>query len=295
MNLEETAFRLPDGEDRNAHTDSSSFMGTTLSCIPIPALADNYIWLIRNETHAAVIDPGEWEQVHAYLSENELDLAAVLLTHHHADHVGGVSGLLRTTTTRGAIPVFGPNNSSLTFVNRPVQNGDRLSIGELGMTVEVIGVPGHTLDHLAYYQAAASLIGTSLPRVFSGDTLFATGCGRVFEGTSKQMLDSLDALASLPDETQLYCAHEYTLSNIRFALACDPDNSDLKAWHTRATRFREQGMPTLPTTIGHEKRVNPFLRTDVSAIRSTLNETLHVDVRDRLETFLALRKWKDRF
>jgi hydroxyacylglutathione hydrolase len=259
-----------------------------LEYVPVPAFEDNYIWLVSDGRHAVVVDPGEAEPVRAYLAKRGWQLSAILLTHHHRDHVGGVADLLKGQ----AVPVYGPAGEAIEHLTYRLKSGDHVSIAEPALEFSVLDVPGHTSGHIAYFQAADPR-GT--PHVFCGDTLFACGCGRLFEGTPAQMLESLDALAALPGATEVHCAHEYTLSNIRFALACDPDNHALQTWRDEATALRARQVPTLPTTMAHERAVNPFLRADNAAIQSTLAEQLHESVPDRLAAFTLMREWKNRF
>ncbi|CAG4890611.1 hydroxyacylglutathione hydrolase [Paraburkholderia gardini] len=259
-----------------------------LEYVPVPAFEDNYIWLVSDGRHAVAVDPGEAEPVRAYLAKRGWQLSAILLTHHHRDHVGGVADLLNGQ----AVPVYGPAGEAIEHLTYRLKHGDRVMLAEPALEFTVLDVPGHTSGHIAYFQAADPR-GT--PHVFCGDTLFACGCGRLFEGTPAQMLDSLDSLAALPGSTEVHCAHEYTLSNIRFALACDPDNRALQNWRDEAIALRARKMPTLPTTIAHERAVNPFLRTDDQAVQTTLAEQLHESVPDRLAAFTLMREWKNRF
>ncbi|CAG4909522.1 hydroxyacylglutathione hydrolase [Paraburkholderia saeva] len=259
-----------------------------LEYVPVPAFEDNYIWLVSDGRHAVVVDPGEAEPVRAYLAKRGWQLSAILLTHHHRDHVGGVADLLNGQ----AVPVYGPAGEAIEHLTFRLKHGDRVTLAKPALEFTVLDVPGHTSGHIAYFQAADPR-GT--PHVFCGDTLFACGCGRLFEGTPAQMLDSLDSLAALPGTTEVHCAHEYTLSNIRFALACDPDNRALQDWRDEATALRARKVPTLPTTIAHERAVNPFLRADDQAIQTTLAEQLHESVPDRLAAFTLMREWKNRF
>lgn len=260
----------------------------TLEYVPVPAFADNYIWLVSDGHDAVVVDPGEAAPVRAYLAKRGWRLSAILLTHHHADHVGGVAELVGDTR----IPVYGPAAEAIPVVTQPLAGGERVRLEAPHLELDILEVPGHTRGHIAYYQAGQA---GAPPHVFCGDTLFACGCGRLFEGTPAQMLASLDALAALPGDTQVHCAHEYTLSNIRFALACDPHNAQLHAWHDEATARRARNVPTLPTTIAHEKTVNPFLRAENAAVQRTLAEQLHETVPDRLAAFTLMREWKNRF
>jgi len=259
-----------------------------LEYVPVPAFEDNYIWVVSDGRHAVVVDPGEAAPVRAYLAKRGWRLSAILLTHHHQDHVGGVADLLNGQ----AVPVYGPAGEAIEHVTQRLKNGDRVNIAEPALEFSVLDVPGHTSGHIAYFQAA-DLAGT--PHVFCGDTLFACGCGRLFEGTPAQMLASLDSLAALPGATQVHCAHEYTLSNIRFALACEPGNAQLQAWRDKASELRARNQPTLPTTIAHERAVNPFLRAGDPAVQATLQEALHEKVSDRLAAFTLMREWKNRF
>lgn len=256
--------------------------------IPLAALADNYIWVIRKGRDVVVVDPGDAAPVEAYLRDHDVHLQAILVTHHHDDHVGGLDALLAARH----IPVYGPADEGIPAVTVPLRDGDSAVLPALGLPLQVIGVPGHTLGHIAY------LLHTeegAAPFLFCGDTLFASGCGRLFEGTPAQMLDSLDRLAALDPATRVCCAHEYTLSNIEFALACEPDSPALKAWRETASAARARGEPTLPTTVGHELALNPFLRADVPALRRTLADAFGRPVPDRLAAFTLMREWKNRF
>ena len=263
-----------------------------ISCVSIPAFQDNYFWVISDGRAAAVVDPGDAAPVEAYLKEHGLQLNAILLTHHHRDHVGGVANLLRTRD----IPVYGPAGEAIAQLTEPLVGGAQIALAAPALALTVLDVPGHTSGHIAYFLAAD---GDEAPRVFCGDTMFASGCGRLFEGTATQMLASLDVLSALPGATRVHCAHEYTLSNIRFARAADPHNDDLKAWETEAQRLRAAGIPTVPTTLAHELRVNPFLRAGVPQVQADLAQALGLPpaelAGDRLKTFTAMRAWKDRF
>src|SRR6195952_534334 len=231
----------------------------TLDYGPVPSIEDTYIWPVSDGTDAVVVDPGDAAPGEAYLTKRGWRVTAILLTHHHHDHVGGVAKLLVSQSADGEIPVIGPAGEAIEHLTRRVKQGDHVSIASPALECSVIDVPGHTAGHIAYFQPADP---EGTPHLFCGDTLFASGCGRLFEGTPQQMLNSLDALAALPDATLVHCAHEYTLSNIRFARAAEPDNVKLAEWQEKAQQLRAAGQPTLPTTLAHERQANPFLRTD---------------------------------
>jgi len=253
-----------------------------LTVISIPAFQDNYIWLIRDAHAAAVVDPGDAGPVLEYLQREQLQLVAILNTHHHADHVGGNAALL----ARFDVPVYGPRQESIQSVTHPLTQGGEVMLPTPAATFTVIDVPGHTAGHIAYYGANS---------LFCGDTLFGCGCGRLFEGTPTQMYSSLQKLALFPDDTRVYCAHEYTLANIAFALALEPRHPALLARADAARKTRAQGMPTLPSSIALEKATNPFLRcTDPAIIQAA---SLHAgrDLSDPVSVFTELRAWKNQF
>ncbi len=253
-----------------------------IEIVPLPAFQDNYIWTLRRGGHAAVVDPGEARPVKEYLAREGLILAAILATHHHPDHVGGIAELVAMTK----VPVFGPKGEPIPELTDPVGQDDRVDIPALAASFTVLDIPGHTRAHVAYYGLGA---------LFCGDTLFACGCGRVFEGTAAQMLESLTKLAALPDETRVYCGHEYTLANIRFARAVDPDNAVLAAREERAQRLRAAGRPTLPSTLGEERATNPFLRCAEPAVVESANKYIGSRIGDPVSVFAAIREWKNRF
>lgn len=245
----------------------------------IPAFKDNYIWLLTRGRSAFVVDPGEAAPVLARLEADGLRLEGILITHHHGDHQGGVAEL----KARYQPEVFAPAKESITGCTRPLDGGERIEV--LGQTLQVMAVPGHTLGHIAYY--APGLL-------FCGDTLFGAGCGRLFEGTPAQMAASLDSFAALPDATLVYCAHEYTEMNLRFALAVEPDNLALRQRVTRVAAQRAAGLPSVPTTLAEEKATNPFLRCSEAAVIAT---GLQHDAGDRSKTavFAAIRGWRNVF
>lgn len=252
-----------------------------LDVVPLRAFKDNYVWTLRNKTHAAVVDPGEAQPVLDYLARERLELAAILATHHHPDHVGGIAELLR----RYKVPVYGPRGEPIATLTQPVSEGGRVSIPALGVSFSVLDIPGHTRAHIAYYGAGA---------LFCGDTLFACGCGRVFEGTAEQMYASLSKLGALPDDTKVYCGHEYTLANIGFAQTVEPGNAALSAREARDRKLREAGRPTVPSTMREEKATNPFLRCTEPAVVESVNKYLGTRVSDPVRVFAAIREWKNR-
>lgn len=255
--------------------------------LPIPAFDDNYIWTVTDhEGRALVVDPGDAGPVFR-AAESGLRPLAVLITHHHGDHIGGLAELLARWP---ALAVFAPDDPRIAHATCRVGDGDRVDIPDLALRFEVMAVPGHTRTHIAYAQRDADA-----PLLFCGDTLFHLGCGRLFEGTPAQMHASLQRLAALPDAAQVCCTHEYTLSNARFALAVDPDNTALRAEVDRARRQREAGEPTLPTTLGIQRAANPFLRCRTDAVHSAVERHLREPIETEVETFAGLRRWKDDF
>ncbi|PLP98878.1 hydroxyacylglutathione hydrolase [Cupriavidus pauculus] len=260
---------------------------------PIPAFQDNYIWAIHDGKSAAVVDPGEAEPVERFLAQRGLALGAIVITHHHGDHQGGVTDLLESHPAGpdGApVPVIGPAGERIGHRTQAVREGDTVTLAHPAARFRVLDVPGHTAGHVAY---VGDLPGAGHV-VFCGDTLFASGCGRLFEGSPAQMLASLDKLAALPGDTRVYCAHEYTRSNVRFAQAVEPGNADLSAWSARVDALRQADTPTVPTTVAHERAVNPFLRSREPAVRRAVQHQ-GGDVSNDAAAFGALRGWKDNF
>src|SRR3979411_853198 len=222
-------------------------MNNQISVYPVRAFADNYVWTLRQGSNAAVVDPGDAKPVLAYLRAQKLQLTAILNTHHHADHVGGNAELLE----HYQVPVYGPYDDRIPTVSHRVREGDRFTLQEFGIEFEVFEIPAHTKSHIAFYGGGM---------LYCGDTLFACGCGRLFEGTPAQMHASLAKLARLPAATRVYCGHEYTLSNIQFARAVEAGNAELVKWEQAAAALRARDQPTLPSTLGQELTANPFMR-----------------------------------
>ena len=255
-----------------------------MNLIALPAFSDNYIWMLDDGAEALVVDPGDAGPVVAALDARQLTLAAILVTHHHPDHVGGVDAL------RGRLhgPVYGPRRERIPHPFVPLDDDDSIEV--LGCRFDVLDVPGHTSGHIAYHHAASDGPGI----LFCGDTLFSAGCGRLFEGTPAQMHASLERLAALPGDTRVCCAHEYTLSNLRFARAVEPHNQDTIAYNAWCEKQRAQGNFTLPSSIETERRVNPFMRCqEPDVIESALRHG--AETADPVPVFAAIRQWKNEF
>ncbi|PKG97521.1 hydroxyacylglutathione hydrolase [Paraglaciecola sp. MB-3u-78] len=255
----------------------------SVSVFPIKAFNDNYIWCLHNKTHCTVVDPGDAAPVLAYCQDNQLILSAIIITHHHWDHTGGIDALLAAFPN---IPVYGPQNKNIEQITVRLSQGDAIEVAQLGVKFSVIEVPGHTLDHIAYYGD----IG-----LFCGDTLFSAGCGRLFEGTPQQMYQSLAKLTALPADTAVFCTHEYTMANIAFAETVEPNNQALIDYKQWANKQREKNAPTLPSNIQRELAVNPFLRCHSPELVTNVSQNMAATLASEQATFASLRSWKDNF
>jgi hydroxyacylglutathione hydrolase len=254
--------------------------------IPVPAFSDNYIWVLREGTQAAVVDPGDARPVLDYLEREGLAVCAILATHHHRDHVGGVAALVE----RFGAPVYGPARESIPARTRALVEDDVVDAGCIRDAFSVLDIPGHTAGHIAFVGRVERT-----PVVFCGDTLFAAGCGKLFEGTPAQMWSSLGKLAALPPTTQVYCGHEYTLANLRFAAAVEPANPAIAQRTQREREKRERGLPTVPSTIDEELATNPFLRAGRPAVRAAAEAQVGHPLAGDVAVFAALRAWKNAF
>jgi hydroxyacylglutathione hydrolase len=265
---------------------------------PIPAFTDNYIWAISAQSVAnsdssktdaefnnvvAVVDPGDADAVERYLNEHNLSLAAILITHHHNDHTGGV----KTLVDSYKIPVYGPKSSPFKGITHPLEDNDQIELFDTTLTIREI--PGHTLDHISYCS------NTPNPQLFCGDTLFLAGCGRLFEGTARQMLNAMNYFKQLPKETEVYCTHEYSLGNLAFAAAVEPNNQAITSAIQKCTELRDSDLPTLPTSIAKELSINPFMRTSVQTVIDSASSFGKKNIVCEAEVFAAIREWKNQF
>lgn len=251
---------------------------------PIPAFNDNYIWALQtNSDDIVVVDPGDANAVLTYLTSKQLNLAAILITHHHQDHTGGV----KTLVEQYGIEAYGPANSPYRGISKPLNDGDSISI--LGETLTISAVPGHTLDHISYYN------GEGDGQLFCGDTLFLAGCGRLFEGTASQMLTAMQLFKSLPGSTAIYCTHEYSLANLAFAAAVEPENADIAKATTTCKELRQANRPTLPSKLATELRINPFMRTNTDSVKHAANQFSGQVLPSEQQVFAAIREWKNQF
>ncbi len=253
-----------------------------ITIIPVPAFTDNYIWMLINNGYAVAVDPGDANITINWLEHTGLKLCAVLNTHHHKDHTGGNARLRELYR----IPIYGPAKDPIPTLTHSLVDGDTLTIDEIGISLRIMEIPGHTLGHIGY-------IGENF--VLCGDTLFSAGCGRIFEGNPSMMLNSLDKLAHLPANTQVYCTHEYTLSNLRFAKHIEPENLKLRQYDMNAISLRKQNLPTLPSTIEIERNINPFLRCCIANVALAAKKLYGANPDDIISVFSALREAKNNF
>lgn len=282
--------------------NSSERDHSQVQIFPLVAFQDNYIWVITRGKKVVVVDPGDAHPVLEYLAQTQSELIAILITHHHGDHVGGVRDLLeKTASDSQGLFVYGPEFENIDGCNVPLKGGEKIEFPTLGIDFQVLAVPGHTRGHLAYYGKAekgeenSDENGDENGALFCGDTLFGAGCGRLFEGTPAQMHDSLMDLAKLPGQTQCFCAHEYTQSNLRFALTVEPDNSEIQERVKVVAIARDAGQATVPFTLAGELATNPFLRLQNPAVQASAARYLGRKPANSIETFAVIRKWKDEF
>ena len=262
------------------HTDT---LPHGLTIFPIPAFTDNYIWCVHDQSHAIVVDPGDAQPVLDYLKAKGLALSAVLVTHHHRDHTGGIAKLV---SAHPELTVIGPRGGHIRGLTKSVSQGDTVALPVLKMSLQVMEVPGHTLDHIAF-------LGHGI--IFCGDTLFSAGCGRLFEGSPEQMHHSLNKIKRLPDSTKIYCTHEYTQANVTFALAVEPNNIALQQYSKWVDEMRTANTPTLPSTLKEQKEINPFLRAHELCVKTAAEAYCKNTLADDVAVFTAVRRWKDEF
>lgn len=266
-----------------------SQMANTNIITPIKAFTDNYIWAItsKNSNNLALVDPGDARVCIDFIEKNSLILTSLLITHHHADHIGGIKELYHYCQQhQWPLEIYTPSNESIPHASVKLVEGDTVTLDGLETTFNIIDIPGHTLGHIAYYQDNV---------LFCGDTLFSAGCGRIFEGTAQQMFDSLNKLKKLPERTHVYCTHEYTLANLDFALTVEPENEELINYYNHVKQLRARDKISLPSSILREKKINPFLRCDEQPIQYSVQEYSNQIPQSELETFSLLRQWKDNF
>lgn len=254
----------------------------------IPALHDNYIWVAQRDNSIVIVDPGDADVVLKTIQDNNLQLCAILITHHHWDHVNGLDGILQHYD----VPVYGPavDLEHIPQIQHGLEDGDQIQLEEIDLVLDVLSVPGHTLDHIAYFGCL-----DSRPILFCGDTLFSGGCGRLFEGDPPTMYASLQKLANLPAETLVCCTHEYTQANLEFALAVEPDNAKLLEYREKVAALRKENKPSLPTSIARELDINPFMRCHLQSVQAAAHSHSQEHIKDDVAAFAAIRRWKDNF
>ncbi|MET1254671.1 hydroxyacylglutathione hydrolase [Aliikangiella maris] len=259
-----------------------------IAITPIQAFNDNYFWAVHNKKEAIIVDPGDAEPVKQFLTDNQLNLKSILITHHHWDHTNGVE----TLKSLSGATVYAPKSTKITVADIRCQDGDEITLLDGSLQLRIIEVPGHTLDHIAYFSAKNAQHANLL---FPGDTLFSGGCGRVFEGTPTQMWQSLQKLASLPEDTLIYSAHEYTLSNLAFAKSVEPGNLQIHQHIKKVEQLRKQHQPSLPTVLGTEKAINPFLRAEIQQVIEFAQSQENQQPLTPSAVFKIIRQCKDNF
>jgi hydroxyacylglutathione hydrolase len=271
--------------------DNTLLESASIKITPIKAFTDNYIWAIYDKKNTTLVDPGDADVCINFLEKNKLILNSVLVTHHHSDHTGGINKLFDYCQKKQwPLTIYGPANEKIPHCDVKLIENDIVILDELSVSFRVIDLPGHTAGHIAYYNG-----DPSVPILFCGDTLFSAGCGRLFEGTPEQMLNSLSKLANLPDKTKVYCTHEYTKANLAFALTVEPNNQDLIKYNKEVIKLRAKDHPTIPSTIMQEKKINPFLRCNEQSIIASAQEYSIENNATPQGTFTTIRHWKDQF
>ncbi|MFT7007351.1 MAG: hydroxyacylglutathione hydrolase [Colwellia sp.] len=275
----------------NSSTKINPVDPASIKITPIKAFSDNYIWAITNTKVATLVDPGDASVCIEFLEKNKLTLSSILITHHHSDHTGGISKLVDYCQQKQwSLTVYGPVNENIPHCNVKLNENDTVVLDELNIDFRIIDLPGHTAGHIAYFAT-----GDLTPILFCGDTLFSGGCGRLFEGSPEQMLHSLTKLADLPDNTQVYCTHEYTQANLAFALTVEPNNQELVNYNNKVSELRSKGYATIPSTIELEKKINPFLRCHEQSIQTSAQQFATDTNATPQDTFTTIRRWKDQF
>jgi len=262
---------------------------TNMKVSMIKAFSDNYIWAISSNTgnHMALVDPGDANVCIEFIEQEQMQLSTILITHHHADHVGGINTLVEYCKSKQwPLTIYGPEKEKIPHCDVALNEQNKVTLDDLALAFRVIDLPGHTSGHIAYLAE---------DNLFCGDTLFSGGCGRLFEGTPSQMLTSLEKLSALPERTRVYCAHEYTQANLIFALTVEPTNSELVHYYNQVLQLREQDIATIPTSIMLEKKINPFLRCASATLLASASEFSNNNVTDKLQAFSIIRAWKDNF